>query len=177
MSETILPITRSKKKIPVEYGMKDFYKFYKDNYPYKVSRKVYNDVISDLHKFIIEDIVESADDFMFPHRMGYLSVIKKKKGVKLLPDGTVINTAPPDWKATNALWAEDPEAAAKKLIVRYKNTHTGGYVYSIKHTKYNATFKNKRVSCFKASRDFNRSLKVRINDYTKEKFNAHEIKI
>lgn len=169
--------SRSSKKIPVEYGMKDYYKFYIQNYPYKVSKKVYNDVISDLHKFIIEEIVDKADEFMMPHRTGYLGVVKIKKGVKLLPDNSVINNSPPDWNATKKLWEQDPEAAEKKIIVRYRNTHTNGYVYTIKHNKYNANFKNKKVSSFKACRDFNRSLARRINDYTKEKYNAHEIKI
>lgn len=169
--------TRNSKKIPVEFGMTDYYKFYTKNYPFKVSKKVYNNVISDLHKFIAEEVVDKADDFMLPHRMGYISIVKIKKGVKLLPNDVVINNSPPDWKATNDLWEKDPEAAEKKIIIRYKNMHTNGYVYSIKHTKYNATFKNKKVSSFKATRDFNRSLAKRINDYTKEKFNAHEIKI
>lgn len=168
---------RSSKKIPSEYGMKDYYKFYTENYPYKVSRKTYNDVITDLHKFIVNEIVDNADDFILPHRTGYIGVVKIKKGVKLLPDNTVINNSPPDWNSTKKLWEEDKEAAEKKVIVRYKNTHTSGYVYTIKHNKYNATFKNKKVSSFKASRDFNRSLAKRINDYSKTKYNAHEIKI
>jgi len=168
---------RSSKKIPVEYGMKDYYKFYIKNYPYKVSRKIYNEVISELHKFIVDEIIDKADDFMLPHRTGYITVVKIKKGVKLLADNTVINNSPPDWKSTNELWEKDPEAAEKKIIVRYKNTHTNGYVYTIKHTKYNAIFKNKNVSSFKAARDFNRGLAKRINDYTKDKYNAHEIKI
>ena len=142
MTKMIPVIARSSKKIPVEFGMKDYYDFYNKNYPFKVSKSVFNNVISDLHKFIVEEVVDKADDFMLPHRMGYISVVKIKKGVKLLPNNTVINNSPPDWRATNLLWKNDLEAAAKKIIVRYK-----------------------------------RSLAKRINDYTKEKFNAHEIKI
>lgn len=177
MSETTQVVTRSSKKLPAQYGIGDYYKFYKTNYPYNVSKKAYNDIISDLNQFIATELVDKADEFMLPHRIGYLNVIKKKKGVKLLPDNTVINNSPPDWLATKKLWAEDEEAKKNKILVRHKNTHTNGYVYEIKHNKYNATYKNKSVSIFKPVRDINRALAKRINDYSKEKYNAHELKI
>ena len=170
-------ISRSSKKLPAQYGMNDYFKYYNKNYSHKVTKQLYNNVISDLNLFITKEIVDRADDFMLPHRMGYITVVKKKQGVKLLPNNIVINNSPPDWKATNELWKKDEEAKLKKIVIRYKNTHTSGYVYTIKHTKYNANFKNKSVATFKASRDFNRSLAKRINDYSKQKYNAHEIKI
>ena len=168
---------RSSKKVPVEYGMKDFYNYYNKNYNYKITRKQYNDIISELNQFLVNNIVENASDFILPHRTGFLGIIKTKRGVKLLPDNTVINTSPPDWKSTNELWEKDPEAKEKKIIVKYKNTHTGGYVYKIKYNKYNATFQNKIAMFFTPVRDFKRAVAKRINDYSKEKYNANEIKI
>lgn len=176
MNKTTQVIPRQSKKLPSQFGIGDYFKFYNKNYPYKVDRKLYNNVISDLHQFIVDELVESAGEFTLPHRMGYLLITKKKQGVKLLPDNTVINNAPPDWNATKKLWAEDEEARDKKILVRHRNLHTGGYVYSVRHTKYNATFKNKTASLFKAARDFNRAITKRIKDYSKQKYNAHEYK-
>lgn len=170
-------ISRSPKTRPSEYGMNDYYKFYKKNYPYKVERKIYNSVITDLNKFVVEEIVDTSKEFMLPHRVGYVLITKSKRGVIMLPDNTIINTAPPDWKSTIELWNKDPEAKEKKIIVKYKNTHTGGYVYNIKYNKYNATYKNKSTMVFLPTRDFKRAVAKRINDYSKEKYNAHEIKI
>lgn len=176
MNKTTQVIPRSSKKIPSEHGMSNYYKFYKKNYPYKVEVSTYNNIISDLNKFIVTEIIDNADEFILPHRMGNIKIVKRKQGVKLLPDNTVINNSPPNWKATLDLWEKDEEAKEKKIIVRHKNSHTGGYVYTVRHDKYNATFTNKSIMMFKATRDFNRSLNKRIIDYSKEKYNAHEIK-
>jgi len=170
-------INRSSKKVPVEYGMKDYYKFYTKNYPYKVAAQMYNNVISDLNKFIVDEVVDTAKEFILPHRTGFIGIHKIKRGVKMLPNNVVINSSPPDWKSTIELWNKDEEAKEKKIIVRYKNTHTGGYVYSIRYNKYNATFKNKSSMLFLPTRDFKRAIAKRINDYSKEKYNANELKI
>lgn len=167
---------RSSKKIPVEYGMTDFYNYYNKNYNYKVSRKTYNSIVSKINKFVVDEIVDTSKEFVLPHRTGYIGVIKIKRGVKMLPNNVVINNAPPDWKTTMELWENNPEAKEKKIIVRYKNTHTGGYVYNIKYNRYNATFKNKSFFSFIGTRDFKRAIAKRIKDYTKDKYNAHEIK-
>lgn len=176
MNKTTQVIPRSSKKIPSEYGMVDYYKFYNKNYSYKVDKKIYNNIISDLNKFIALEVVDNADEFILPHRVGNIKVVKRKQGVKLLPNNIVINNSPPNWDATKKLWEHDEEAKIKKILVKHNNSHTGGYVYSIKHDKYNATFTNKTVMLFKATRDFNRSLTKRINDYSKDKYNAHEMK-
>ncbi len=168
---------RSSKKLPAQYGMKDYYKYYIKNYPYKVTKKEYNEINSILNKFLVKEIIESAKDFILPHRTGFIGIVKIKRGVKMLPNNVVINSSPPDWKTTIELWNNDIEAKEKKIIVRYKNTHTGGYVYNIKYNKYNATFKNKSNMIFIPSRDFKRDVAKRINDYSKEKYNANELKI
>lgn len=169
--------SRSSKKVPVEYGMKDYYKYYSKNYNYKIDKKTYNNVISELNKFVVEEIVESSKEFILPHRTGFIGIVKIKRGVKMLPDNTVINSSPPDWKKTIELWNNDEEAKKNKILVRYKNTHTGGYVYNIKYNRYNATFKNKSNMIFLPTRDFKRAIAKRINDYSKEKYNAHELKL
>lgn len=168
---------RSSKKLPVEYGMRDYYKYYNKNYKYKVDKKTYNNVVSDLNQFLVNEVTDTAKEFILPHRTGFIGIVKIKRGVKMLPDNTVINNAPPDWKSTLELWKKDPIAKEKKLLIRYKNMHTGGYVYNIKYNRYNATFKNKTCMVFLPTRDFKRSVAKRINDYTKEKYNAHELKI
>lgn len=170
-------INRASKKIPAEYGIADYYKYYCKNNNYKITKKQHNEIISLLNKFIVDEIVETGKEFPLPKRTGYISMTKIKRGLKMLPGEKVINTSPPNWKATLDLWKKDEEAKEKKILIRHTNIHTGGYVYLIKYTKYNATFKNKSIIEFAPVRDFKRAVTKRINDYSKEKYNANETKI
>jgi len=170
-------IKRSSKKIPAEYGMVDYYNYYCKNNSYKITKNEHNEILSILNKFVADEIVETGKEFILPCRSGNISIVKIKRGLKILPDQKIINTSPPNWKETLNLWAKDPEAKERKILIRHSNIHTGGYVYIIKYNKYNATFKNKTVIDFNPVRDFKRAVTKRINDYSKEKYNAHEIKI
>lgn len=170
-------VKRASKKVPAEYGIGDYYKYYCKNNTYKVTRKQHNEILSVLNKFVADEVVDTGKEFMLPQRTGYITMTKIKRGIKVLPGEKVINTSPPDWKATLDLWKNDVEAKEKKILIRHRNIHTGGYVYVIKYTKYNATFKNKSVIEFAPVRDFKRAVAKRINDYSKEKYNAHETKI
>ncbi len=167
---------RCPKRIPVDYTNTDYYKFYKQKYKYQVSEKVYRNIISEMNKFVQYNIIEHGMQFQIPARLGILQVVKIKRDLHIV-DGKVINTAPPDWKSTIELWNQDPEAKEKKIIVRYKNTHTGKYVYNLSYDRYNATYKNKSIMLFNFSRDFKRNVAKRINDYSKDKYNAPEKKI
>jgi len=163
---------RTEGKIKVDYGIEDYYRFFKlDNPEIKISYKEYSQIVSNFNEGLIELIIEDGLEYTLPHLGSTLS-IKKDKRLPRIKDGKLYNPTPVDWMATNKLWDEDEEAREKKLLVRYLNTHTSKYVFKIAFKKYVYPFKNKKYYTFKSSRRFARQLAVRINDPDKDKYDA-----
>lgn len=165
--------TRSKNKIKVDYGMKDYYEYYKDTYTESsVSKSTYNKIISAANDAIIELMLETGIDYKLPH-LGTTITIRKDKRVPKIVDGKVINTSPIDWVTTKKLWEQDPDAKEKKILVKYLNHHTSGFVFRIYMKKFGSAFKNRTVYKFEPSRKFKRSLSARIKDDNKDKFDTY----
>ena len=162
---------RGKGRRPSHYGMIDYFRFYNRTHSYKVDKKTYSAVVSEMNKFIRDYIVEYALDVKFPARMGVLGIRKEKREPKIIK-GKVINNAPPDWAKTLNLWRNDEEAHIKKIIIKHNNSHTDGYVYRAYYKKGSATYKNKTVYYFNTSRTFKRNINKRILDYTKDKYDS-----
>lgn len=157
-----------------KFGMEDYYKFFKENYPeIKVSKQKFNDIISAYNEQLADYIIENLSHTL-PFRLGKIEILKDKRKVYIDENtGKVRNTFPVDWKATNELWDNDPEAKEKKILIRYKNLHTGGYVFRIHYNVRTALFKAKTVYKFKPVRSFARALSSRINDYSKDKYDTY----
>lgn len=166
-------IKRSSKKIPAHYGMNDYYKFFCKEYPqYNISKKQFNKIISEYNSYISNNIIDNLE-ITLPFRLGKIEMVKQKRDVYLNDDGLVINTNPPNWKATKHLWATNEEAKENKILIRHTNKHTGGYVFRIKYNKQKAVYKNKKVYFFKPVRELSRSITKRINDYSKDKYDTY----
>lgn len=163
---------RGEGNIRAHYGMTDYYRYFIKEYNLNISTKVYNNIIADFNEAIMNLIIEENLDYRLPHVGSTLSVRKIKRSPKII-NGKLHNPTPINWVATNKLWAEDEEAKDKKLLVRYNNSHTSGYVYRIYFKKYDLYYKNKKIYNFKVARDFSRMLGNRINDEDKDKFNAY----
>lgn len=164
---------RSKNKIKVHYGMKDYYDFYQETYNNpKITKALYNKIISAANKEIIELVLNQNIDYKLPH-LGSVLTIRKDKRVPKIKDGKVINPAPVDWVTTKKLWADDEEAKEKKILVKHLNLHTSGYVFRIYMKKFGSSFRNRTVYKFKPSRNFARSLSDRIKDDNKDKFDTY----
>ena len=73
-------------------------------------------------------------------------------------DGKIVNKLPVNWKATNKLWKENPEAKRKKIRIRYTNEHTDGYVFHVYYIKRNATFVNKGLYKMQVNREMARNM-------------------
>lgn len=154
-----------------DYGMKDYYNFYKKEYSSKLSRRRYNDIITDFNKEIRKLIIEESLHYYIPH-IGMEMSIKKDKRKPRIVKGRLINNIPVDWKATNELWNKDEEARKKKLLVRYNNSHTSGYVYRVYLNKYKSKMRNKTYFKFRTNRIFQRLLSKRIKDPNKESYDT-----
>lgn len=157
-------------KIKIHYGIDDYYKYYiscfktkqiqdKKN-PFIVDKKKYVAVIEDYHKLLREEIVTNRFDFELPYDLGMLGVRKFKPKLGIDDNGKLINKLPVNPRATVELWNKNPEAKEKKVLVRYTNKHTNGYVFTIHFfKKYKAKFKNKTLYSFETVRDFKQQLK------------------
>ena len=163
-----------KMKGKTHYGMQDYYKFFKSQYPdLDISRSQFNKIISEFNKEYSQYLIENLE-VNLPFRLGRLEMIKNKRGVYLDKNGNVINNKPINWKATKDLWESDPKMKEKKVLVRHNNTHTGGYVFKIKYNKKRAVYPNKSIYFFKPVREVSRSINKRISDYSKEKYDTYE---
>lgn len=165
------PPKRGKNKIPTDYGMKDYYEFYAEKYNSDIPRTKYNKIISEINQGIIDMMLNEGFEFKIPY-INSTVMIKKDKRTPRIVNGKVINPSPVDWVTTRKLWESDEEAAEKKILVRYVNSHTSGYVFRIYLKKFGATFKNRSIYKFKASRKFQRELTARIKDENKDRFDT-----
>lgn len=156
-------------KNKTDYGISDYYKHYsKIN---KIDKKLYSNIINDFNKGIVDLIIEENLIYYIPY-LGFEIVIKKDKRKPKILNGKLVNNTPPDWKETNLLWSRDSEAKEKKLLVRYNNSHTSGYVFRIYCKKFKSNIKNRSLFKFKPNRMFQRNLSKRIKDPNKDNFDA-----
>lgn len=166
-------MVRSKNRIKVDYGMPDYYNYFiRENTDITISKVKYNKIISEVNKGIIDLVLNEALEYKIPY-IGTTLIIKKDKRKPTIKDGKVVNTAPVDWVTTRKLWEELPETKEKKLLVRYSNKHTSGYVFRIYFKKFGSHLKNRSLYKFEASRYFKRALSARIKDDDKDKFDAY----
>ena len=159
-------------KIKSDYGMRDYYNSYRKEYDNKdISPVLFNKILTDFNSGIIDLVIEHNLIFYMPF-LGLEIFIKKDKRRPKIKNGKLINNIPIDWKATNELWDRNPEAKEKKILVRYTNSHTSGYVFRIYCKKFKSKIRNKRLYKFKPNRKFQRSLSARIKDPDKDNFDA-----
>lgn len=165
---------RTEGKIKTDFGIKDYYKYYKTNSKKPVDLKKYHKVINEFNKGIVNLIMN--DDLEYkPIKLAMVLCVRKVLKVPRIENGKLINYSPIDWKTTNQLRADSEEAANKKLVVRYTNNHTSKFVFRIKLLKHGSKYSNKQYYRFKACRSFQRLLAKRILDPNKENFNAYKL--
>lgn len=154
-----------------DYLTKDYYKYYKNKHGGDVSPILYSKILNAFNSGIIDLVIEHNFIFYIPF-LGLELFIKKDKRKPRIVNGKLVNNIPVDWKATNALWKRDEEAKEKKLLVRYNNSHTSGYVFRIYCKKFKSKIRNKNIYKFKPSRKFQRTLSARIKDPNKDNYDA-----
>lgn len=169
-----MTIKRTDGKINVDYGVREYYKYYKNTFEKTVDSKKFNKVLSMFNTEIVNAIIN--DDLEFtPPMLQFTFCVRKIKKVPIIRDGKVVNTSPIDWKTTKQLWEDDPETKEKKIIIKFTNNHTSRHVFRIKALKVGFTFKHKKLFRFKACRSFQRGLAKRILDPNQENFNAFKL--
>lgn len=159
-------------KLKADYGIRDYYKFYKKDVNNPIDKKLYNEIITKYNTEIKNLIIEENLVYQLPY-LGFEVILKKQKRVPKIKNGKLLNNIPPDWKATKELWEKDEEAKEKKLLVRYDNYHTSNYIYRIYFKKFKSKIKNKSLFKFQPNRSFKRQLSARIKDPNKDNLNAY----
>lgn len=163
---------RTKGKLNSDFGMKDYYNYYKKNNKESVNRNIYSNVIFDFNKEISEMIINENFEYYIPYIDSVLCV-RKKKSVPKIIDGKVINRTPIDWKATEQLWNENEEAKEKKILIKYSNYETNKFIFFVYFKKYLSSFSNKKYYKFDTCRGMSRLLSKRIKDDSKDKYDAY----
>lgn len=158
-------------KIKSDFGLPDFYKFYSKNYNLDIPKDVYRNIISDFHEGVKDLIIEESLVYKLPY-VGMEIMIKKDKRKPKIVNGKLVNNTPPDWKKTMELWERDPDAKEKKIIVRYNNYHTSGYVFRIYCKKFKCNLKYRSLYKFNPNRKFQRDLAKRLLNLDKDPLDA-----
>lgn len=158
-------------KNKIHYGLTDYRKFYNKQYNQDIDKDTYRNIVEDFNKGVVDLIINEGIAYTLPYI--YMEItVRKEKRVPKIKDGKLVNRNPVDYKSTKELWAKDEDAAKKKLVVRYNNRHTFGYVFTIYLKKFKCKLKCRSYYKIKPNRKFQRGLAKRINDPDKEAFDA-----
>lgn len=173
---------RGKAKIEKHYGIKDIYKYYKENYPNPVSYEQFclflygskhskikseSGLIFDL----THDMLYKATNIELGRRMGLIRVKKYKPKIKFYKDGNLNykkSGLSVDWKATKELWATNPEAKENKTRLFHLNKHSRGYKFKVIWDKYSSNLINRYYYKFKPVRSIDRTIPIVLNTNSKE---------
>lgn len=153
----------SQGKINADYGMKDFYKYYKKNSENPVPYSVFSELIKYTNKELSKKIIKEAFEFKLPYHLGTIMIKKRKMSFKN------INRLKPDWSETLKLWKQDKEAKDNKQLIFHLNSHTDNFRAQWFYNKSFAKYKNKSAYAFVATRTNKRELakEIKNNGITK----------
>ena len=150
-------------KISNSYGMKDYYRYYKDKM--KSSNQEYFSfhdylmIMRQINNKLRDKFSEGAIDLIFPANMGRLE-ISKIPITKRIVDGKLKTNAFIDWNKTLELWFEDEEAFNNKQLVRSTNNHS----FKIHYNRNKGEYINKFYVEFNTNRELKNKLKKNIRD-------------
>ena len=154
------------------YGKADYYKFYRANGG-TLNRDPFARILRECNLALVTELIEYAEDFTLPHKIGRIS-FRKRKNKAYISKGGIKSTALIDWKKTMELWQENDQARRNKVLIKYSNMSTGRYSFRI--AMFNRNFKNKEYFAFRFKRSFKRKFAKRINTYNKPKIEAQVTK-
>lgn len=165
---------RTAGKIKADYGIKDYYKFYKEYSKSPVDSKKFHKVISEFNKKIMLSIINDGLEYTPITTQITFCIRKTTKSVEII-NNKLINKNPIDWKTTLDLWKENEEAKSRKLLIKHLNNHSSKYIFRIKMIKSGYSYINKKYYRFKPCRMFQRALAKRILDPNQDNFQAYDL--
>lgn len=160
-----------KHKHKADYGITDYRNFYKDKYDVEIDAKTYSKILRAFNNSLMDLIINKSMSYTLPYLLFEISVKKVRRKPRIV-DGKLINPNPINWKATNELWETNEEARNNKLLIRYNNSHTSGYVYRIYCKKFKSKIKYRSYYKMRTNRKFKNKLKKRILDPDLDNYDA-----
>lgn len=144
-------------KIKSDYGIPDYYKHYKikckdtvDNY------QKFSIILNAINQELANKFASSGYELKFPKRMGMLCIGRKKGKVWFDEEGNLKTNRPVNWKKTLELWATDESARTNKVLIRFENKHSDGFLYKIFYRRSSANYKNKSIYLINPNRELSR---------------------
>lgn len=135
-------------KIKSDYGVRDYYKFYRDNGG-TLNYATFSRTLKSFDQGVANIIVNNEYSYKLAQGLGIITVKKVKNYVRIGKDGKVKTNYPVNYNATMKLWATNPEAAKAKKLVRYDNRHSNKYTYRFKYIVSGTLAKYKNKSLYK----------------------------
>lgn len=157
-------------KVKCDYGINDYWNYYKNTSEDPVTEEVYKKVLYDYLKINRNYISKFGRTFTLPKRLGRIEIRKFKQEIKVNQKGEIENNLTVNWKATKQLWKENKMAKEKKILIRYTNEHTKGYAFRVYYFKNSANFKNKSIYSMQVNRQLRRDTSIGILNKTIDSF-------
>lgn len=130
-------------------GIRDAYKLYRKSNKDGVLLLDYLDITGAYIEYVIQKLLE-GDAVQLTERLGYLEHVGVKVKPKIDENGNITGLAT-DWKSTNELWKNNPEAKERKERIYYFNEHTQGLRYCLRWSKKRVFVSNKEFYTFRLS--------------------------
>jgi hypothetical protein len=143
-------------------GKDDFYKHYKKKGG-GLSKDPFARIMRQTNKAVVEELMMFGEDYTLPHGIGRI-VFRKRKNQAFMKDGKIVSNQLIDWKASMALWQENPQAKRNKILLKFSSLETGRYSFRI--AMFGRKFNNKEYFAFSYKRSFKRAFAKRIKDYS-----------
>lgn len=131
---------RSKGKIKGCLGIRQMFKYYKENYDKNADYKEFSMIIKECNKDLIDHIINKAEIVLLPYRLGEIQVAKFERGFNKPKNKWSV-----DWQKTRELG--------------FKVFFDSKFIYKIMWKKHIAIVKNKTGYKFNASRQTSRLVK------------------
>lgn len=146
------------RKVHVGFKTQDYYRSYKEHGG-SVNRTLYSKILSDYFKMMREELFERRL-IVLPQMFGKIKIVKYLPKLDFDEAGNLVNRLPVNLRATHELWESNKEAKEKRILVRYRNTHTNGYTFKVHWSKGRMRFLG--LFSFKPNRLLKRELSQKI---------------
>jgi len=143
--------------------LKDSYKRYEKIVKNPLGERDYIEICKAFNEFLMLDVVCRSAQVTLG-RLGVLSIKKYKCKPRMVEGKVSVNHMPVDYKATKEYWERNPEAHARKELIRLTNDHTNGYRYRFFWDKFTTRLPNKQFYSFTTVRRFSRMLSDVLKD-------------
>lgn len=129
-------------------NIRDSYKHYRENNERPVDIKTYMHIATGFLSFMMKKVLDGFQvQVSNAHSMGVFAVVGKKPKIRIDDEGNIKGLAI-DWKETNKLWTDNPEAKEKKQYVYHTNEHSNGIRYNLVWWKTDMKIGNKYLYSF-----------------------------